>query len=221
MAKHSSITTGKIDILNLKKNLLSSVLSQSVEYQTRPRFARNIHKLGVLAFLNLGSAVTDFELLCEELGEQYDNVLDYFEETYIGTSLIDYVKQLSYDLLLGKLQLNRVRRKVLFEIKFRSVHSRTTPSSMRTKNLTEAYHRRISLIFQYAHPTLWLFLRKLIDEENVVNAGLVQINAGKQAEKKKTNEHLEKRLINLLDSIHDQLSVQLDSIAQCWFVNFF
>ena len=52
-------------------------------------FAHNIHKLAALAFLNPDSVVTGFELLCEELGEQYDNILDYFEETYIGTSLID------------------------------------------------------------------------------------------------------------------------------------
>ena len=157
--------------------------------------------------------VTGFELLCEELGEQYDNILDYFEETYIGTSLTDYVKQLSYDLLLGKLRSNRVRRKPLFDIKFWSMHNRTTQSSMRTNNSAEAYHRRINSIFQCARPILWLFLQKFIDEENVVHADLVQINAGKTPKKRKTNERLEKRPINLLNSTHDQLSVQLDSIA--------
>ena len=63
------------------------------------------------------------------------------------------------------------------------------------------------------HPTLWLFLQKPIDEENVVHADLVQINASKSPKKKKTKERLEKRLINLLDSTHDQLSVQLDLIV--------
>lgn len=84
---------------------------------------------------------------------------------------------------------------------------------MRTNNSAEAYHRRINSIFQCSHPTLWLFLQKLIDEENVVHTDLVQINAGEPPKKKKTNERLERRLMNLLNSPHDQLSVQLDSIA--------
>ena len=93
------------------------------------------------------------------------------------------------------------------------MHSRTTQSSIRTNNSAEAYHRRINSIFQCARPTLWLFLQKLIDEENVVHADLVQINAGKTPKKKKTNERLEKRPVYLLNSTHDQFSVQLDSIA--------
>jgi hypothetical protein len=68
-------------------------------------------------------------------------------------------------------------------------------------------------VFQCAHPTLWVFLKKLIDEENVVHADLVQINAGEPPKKRKINERLEKRLLNLLTSSHDQILVQLDAIA--------
>ena len=84
---------------------------------------------------------------------------------------------------------------------------------MRTNNGAEAYHRRVNSIFQCAHPTVWVFLQKLIDEENVIHATLVQINAGEPPKKKKINERLERRLINLLTTSHDQISVQLDSIA--------
>ena len=84
---------------------------------------------------------------------------------------------------------------------------------MRTNNSAEAYHRRINSIFQCSHPTLWLFLQKLVDEENVVHADLVQINAGEPPKKKKTSERLDRRLINLLNSPHSQLSIQLDSLA--------
>ena len=78
---------------------------------------------------------------------------------------------------------------------------------------TEAYHRRINSICQCSHPTLWLFLQKLIDEENVVHVDLVQINAEEPPKMKKLNERLERCLTNLLNSSHNQLSVQLDSIA--------
>ena len=154
-----------------------------------------------------------FESLGEELGDEYDGVLDYFEENYIGMINIILNSKNKFHLSLGKLRSARLRRKPLFEIKLWSMHDRTTQSLMRTNNSAEAYHRRINSIFQCAHPTLWLFLQKLIDEENVMHADIVQINAGEAAKKKKLNERLEKRLINLLKSPHADLSLQIDSIA--------
>ena len=194
-------------ILKLKKNLLSSALLQSFENQnqsqTEPAFAHDIHKLAASAFLNLDSMVTGFKLLCEESDEQYNNILDYFEETYIGMSLIDYVKQFAYDLLLGKLQSTRVHGQPLSDIRFCGMHGRTTQLSVRTNGPTEEYDRHIDSIFQCSHLTLWFSPRKLLDEEKIMHADLIQINAGKPPKKKKINQPLEKRLINLLNSIHD------------------
>ncbi|CAM4890946.1 unnamed protein product [Rotaria socialis] len=48
-----------------------------------------IHKIAALAFLDPNSALNDFESLCEQLDDQYDNILDYFEETYIDMTLIN------------------------------------------------------------------------------------------------------------------------------------
>lgn len=166
-----------------------------------------------MTFIHPDSVVNGFESLGEEFGDEYDRVLDYFEETYIGMmNIIVNIKNI-FHLFLGKLRSARVRRKPLFDIRFWSMHDRTTQSLMRTNNSAEAYHRRINSIFQCAHPTLWLFLQKLIDEENVMHADIVQINAGEAAKKKKLNERLEKRLINLLKSPHDDLSLQIDSVA--------
>ncbi|CAM4810174.1 unnamed protein product [Rotaria magnacalcarata] len=131
-------------------------LGHQAQYQTDSTFSHNIHKIAALAFLDPNSALSGFESLCEQLDDRYDNILDYFEETYIG-----------------KLRSNRVCRKPLFEINFWSMHHRTTQLSMRTNNSAEAYHRRINSVFQCSHPTLWLFLQRLIDEENVVHADLV------------------------------------------------
>ena len=143
-----------------------------------------------------------FELLCEELGERYDDILDYFEDTYIGMSRTDFREKSVFLLIIGKLRSNRVRRKPTFDIDFWSMHHHTTQSSMRTNNSAEAYHRRINSVFQCAHPTLWVFLKKLIDEESAVHADLVQIN-----------ERLERHLLNLLTSSQGQILEQLDSIA--------
>ena len=84
---------------------------------------------------------------------------------------------------------------------------------MRTNNSAEAYHRRINSTFQCAHPTLWVFLKKLIDEENNTHVDILQICAGQPPKKKKLNERFERRLINLLNNPHQDVLVQIDSIA--------
>ncbi|CAF1526042.1 unnamed protein product [Adineta ricciae] len=59
-------------------------LRHQTEYQNDTVYTHNIHKIAALAFLEPSSVVDRFELLCEELGEGYDDILDYFESTYIG-----------------------------------------------------------------------------------------------------------------------------------------
>ncbi|CAF4319240.1 unnamed protein product [Rotaria sordida] len=84
---------------------------------------------------------------------------------------------------------------------------------MRTNNSAEAYHRRIGSVFQCAHPTLWVFLQKLIDEENVTHADILQINAGQPPKMKKKNQRFEKRLLHLISTPHSDILIQIDSIA--------
>ena len=47
-------------------------------------FSHNVHKIAALAFLEPTHVVTGFERLSMELGDDYETILDYFEETYIG-----------------------------------------------------------------------------------------------------------------------------------------
>ena len=66
-----------------------------------------------------------------------------------------------------------------------NMNRRTTQSSMKTNNSAEVYHRRLGSIFQCAHPTLWVCLQKLIDEENAIHVDILQICAGQPPKKKK------------------------------------
>ncbi|CAF2089247.1 unnamed protein product [Rotaria magnacalcarata] len=166
------------------------------QYQTDPIFAHNIHKIAALVFVEPNSVVNGFERLSIELSHDYDEIMDYFEGTYIG-----------------RLRSNQTRRKPMFEINFWNMHRRTTQSLMRTNNSAEAYNRRIGSVFQCAHPTLWVFLQKLINEETGTHADILQICAGQPPKKKKNNERYERRLINLLANPHRDISVQINSIA--------
>ena len=84
---------------------------------------------------------------------------------------------------------------------------------MRTNNSAEAYHRRIGSVFQCAHPTLWVFWGKLIDEENTIHADILQVCAGQPPKKKKLNERFERRLLNRLTTPHPDVLAQINGIA--------
>ena len=50
----------------------------------RPNFAHSVHKIAILAFLETNSVINGFERLSMALGDNYEDILDYFEGTYIG-----------------------------------------------------------------------------------------------------------------------------------------
>ena len=58
-----------------------------------------------------------------------------------------------------------------------------------------------------------IFLQKLIDEEIAAHVDILQICAGQPLKKKKVNEHLEIRLMNLLTNPHQDVLLQISSVA--------
>ncbi|CAF1407048.1 unnamed protein product [Adineta ricciae] len=172
-----------------------NVLLSGCYFHLRQSIHRKL-QIAALTFLETNSVINGFERLLIDLGDGYENILAYFEGTYIG-----------------RLRPNRARRKPMFEISFWNMNRRTTQPSMRTNNSAEAYHRRIGSVFQCARPTLWVFLQKLIDEENGIHADILHICASQTPKKKKGNERLERRLLNLVTNPHGDVLVQLDSIA--------
>ncbi|CAF3023510.1 unnamed protein product [Rotaria sp. Silwood2] len=58
-------------------------LQHQNRYQTDSEFAHNIHKIAALTFLQTANVINGFESLSMDLNDDYDTILDYFEETYI------------------------------------------------------------------------------------------------------------------------------------------
>ena len=54
------------------------------KYETDMTFADSIHQILALAFLEPIQVINGFESLCSELGGEYQEILDYFEDSYIG-----------------------------------------------------------------------------------------------------------------------------------------
>lgn len=97
--------------------------------------------------------ILEFENLSLTLGNDYESILGYFEENYIGKfSFVNLVSQLLVN--SGCLRRNNTRKNPLFNINFWNMFNRTSQASIRTNNAAEAYHRRIGSVFQCSHPTL-------------------------------------------------------------------
>ena len=54
-------------------------------YQDDAVYSHKIHMIASLAFLEPNSVVIGFERLSMDLGDDLEDIIDYFERTYIGT----------------------------------------------------------------------------------------------------------------------------------------
>jgi len=56
----------------------------STKYKDDECFRLNVKKLIALAFVPLGDIITGYELIVEQFDDDADDLLDYFEKTWIG-----------------------------------------------------------------------------------------------------------------------------------------
>ena len=101
------------------------------------------------------------EVLRERLPEEFEPILDYFEDNYIG-----------------RLQRNHRRRRPLFAPGMWSSYARTLAAEARTNNHAEAAHRCLQAEFGVNHPTLWKFINGLrMVQKSVINGMKVSSEA--------------------------------------------
>ena len=86
-----------------------------------------MHRIAALAFINPKYVVEAFAQLSLHLGDQFQSMLDYFEDNYIGWFLA-----------------NGSRARPLFRIKYWNVYDRTKNSQLKINSLAETWNRRIT-----------------------------------------------------------------------------
>ncbi|CAF4702059.1 unnamed protein product [Rotaria socialis] len=84
-------------------------------------FAHGIHKMAALAFINPNDVINAFADVSTHLGDDFQSMLDYFEDTYIG-----------------RFHANGSRAKPLFNFEYWNVYERTKTHQMRTNSSAEA-----------------------------------------------------------------------------------
>ena len=109
--------------------------------------------------------VNSFDVLCVVIRNQYDGdadeVLDYFENTYIGRFL-----------------RNAPRRPPLFPIELWNRFHRTADELSRTNNNIEAWRNSFQANVSSTHPTFWKFLDVLLREERIARVRMLQNQVG-------------------------------------------
>ncbi|CAF0833077.1 unnamed protein product [Rotaria sordida] len=120
-------------------------------YETDVIFADNINKILALVFIEPAMIIDGFELLCANLDDNYQQILDYIEDNYIGR-------------LRG-----HTRRQPPYPIHFWNMVTRVKNDLHRTNNHVEGWHQKLNCTFQCSHPTLWTFLDKLIKEKKNIH----------------------------------------------------
>lgn len=135
-------------VKNMKKKLCELGLTN--RYNNEPNFSLYAKMVTALAFVPIEDIDNALLSLSENLPDDVQPILDWFEDSYVG-------------------RMNRrgnERRQPLFPHEMWNVFNRTLNQQDRTNNHAEAAHRRLQTELSMDHPTIW----KLIDGLRKVQA---------------------------------------------------
>ena len=104
--------------------------------------------LVALAFIPVDDAVEVFEKLQDEIPEDLDDLVAYFEDTYIGRPF------------------HRRRRDPPFKPELWNIYDRIVRNLPKTNNAVEGWHRAFQTSLGYNHPTIYKFVEFLRLEQD-------------------------------------------------------
>ncbi|XP_018494303.1 uncharacterized protein LOC108863980, partial [Galendromus occidentalis] len=176
-------------VQNMKKQLAANGLSS--RYRSEADFALKAKMISALAFIPPERLEDALRELREELPDDLQTILDYFEDNYIGRL------QVRSDGSLG-------RREPLFPVSIWTVYRRTLNGDSRTNNFAEAAHRSLQRQFQVQHPGLLKFIEGIRIVQKTKDADLERYTAGHEITGKR-NKYVEndRRILRILERMDD------------------
>ena len=119
-------------------------------YKEDEHFAHKVHMLAALAFVPLPDVIDAFKSVADESPHDAQEVIDYFEDTYIG-----------------RLRPSGHSRALFFDLALWNMCDQTTGDLPRTNNDIEGWHRRFQANVGAYHPNFWKFIDILKQEQNL------------------------------------------------------
>ncbi|CAM4952107.1 unnamed protein product [Rotaria socialis] len=172
----------------------------STKYQEDENFRLNVKMLIGLAFLPLSDVITGFDLVAGEFNDDdADDLLDYFERTWIGEPKRRGVG----------------RKKPQFDIPLWNVYDRVMANLPRSNNSVEGWHNAFANRVTVAHPTMQKLAEKIRCEQSKFEVDIAHLLQGHQPKSKKTcHRKLDERIARLVRDYDPlRISQYLKSIA--------
>ena len=147
---------------NLHKRLTSFGLSR--QYNNDADFALKAKMISALAFVPMEYMTEAIENLADELPDELQVLLDWFEDNYVGR----------------RNRRGNGRRAPLFPQEMWNVYERSLSDEDRTNNHAEAAHRRLQNELGMQHPTVWKFIDGLKKVQRGIDLYYEQLIAGQK-----------------------------------------
>ena len=120
------------------------------------------------------------------------NVIDYFEDTYIG-----------------RLRPGGHRRAPLFDLALWNMCDQTIGDLPRTNNAVEGWHQRFQANVGAYHPNFWKFIDILKQKQSLNHVNISQARAGHQPEPQRRRcQDSNRRIKNIVQDYHSRDRLQ-------------
>lgn len=173
-------------------------------------------KLIALAFVPVGDMTTAFDLVAEQFDDDADDLLDYFEKTWIGErkrrgrSYAINATYYKFPYFIGA-----GRKNPLFPHQLWNVYDRVVAGVPRSNNAVEGWHNAFANRVSINHPNIIKLTEKIRREQSKFEIDITRIAQGHQIKTqklcyRKIEERIE-RLVTAYDS--SQMNQYLSNIA--------
>ena len=160
------------------------------KYRNEEEIKHFVGMLDGLAFLPLADVEEGMALLKNATPEGLEELVDYFDSTYVSGS-ISRVQPSQNNALTLQLR----RRPPLFPPQTWNVHDVTLTGGDRTNNMCESWNHAFSHLVGHKHPSLWTLIDSLRKDYALVSLALLQQDCGqppKKRVKRSTKLHQER-----------------------------
>ncbi|CAF4368619.1 unnamed protein product [Rotaria sp. Silwood2] len=188
----------------------------TTKYREDEYFRLNVKKLIALAFVPVGDVTTAFDLVAEQFDDDADDLLDYFEKTWIGERkrrgkfFVIAEKFFTVWYLLGT-----GRKNPQFQHQLWNIYDRVVAGVPRSNNAVEGWHNAFASRVSINHPNIIKLTEKIRREQSKFEIDIAKILQGHQVKTQKAcyrklDERIE-RVLTTYDS--SQLDQYLSNIA--------
>lgn len=138
-----------------------------------------------LAYLPINDVITGFDLVAADFDDDGDDLLDYFEKTWIGEPKRRGKSDLKEKKIKTKFIVGAGRKKPIFDHSLWNVYDRVIADLPRSNNSVEGWHKAFATRVTVAHPTIKKLTEKIIREQSRFEVDIAQILQGRQPKPRK------------------------------------